>query len=566
MATKKKTVKAGSESAQNQAITFADLAESAMKIMTDAVDSSSASVSTPSLPTLDPQSLANLQMEYTQRLAEMFSGSTQVAPKDRRFSANEWQQGPFAWTASLYELNAEFMGRMASGFQGDPKQVERAQFSISQLVDAMSPANFLATNPQAQQEFLSSDGASLQAGFQNLMEDIVKGSISQTDENAFEVGENLAVTPGSVVYENELIQLIQYAPTTAKVGAVPMVMIPPCINKFYILDLQPENSVIAWLLDQGHTVFLVSWRNPQADQGKLTWDDYLSTGVIRAIEVTREIAQVDQVNAFGFCVGGTLITTALAALAARGEKPVQSLTLLTTLLDFEEPGILNVMIDEAHVQLREATLGEGGLLKGSELAQTFSSLRPNDLIWNYVARNYLQGKKPPAFDLLYWNADSTNLPGPAFAWYLRHLYLQNELREPGKLICAGEPIDLSRLDMPVFIYGSREDHIVPWQAAYASRRLLGGETEFVLGASGHIAGVINAPAKNKRNYWVSPSKSASADDWFDEAIEIPGSWWPHWANWLEPRKGGDIPAPKAPGGHGYAVIEPAPGRYVRAKA
>ncbi len=253
-------------------------------------------------------------------------------------------------------------------------------------------------------------------------------------------------------------------------------------------------------------------------------------------------------------------------MAARGEKPAASLTLLTTLLDFEDPGVLQIMIDEAHVKLREATLGGGGLLRGSELAQTFSSLRPNDLIWNYVARNYLQGKKPPAFDLLYWNADSTNLPGPAFAWYLRHMYLQNELREPGQLTCAGEKIDLTRLDMPVFVYGSREDHIVPWQAAYASRRLLGGETEFVLGASGHIAGVINAPAKNKRNYWVSESQSESADQWFEEAIEIPGSWWPHWAKWLESKKGPEIAAPKKPGGNGYKVIEPAPGRYVREKA
>jgi polyhydroxyalkanoate synthase len=311
---------------------------------------------------------------------------------------------------------------------------------------------------------------------------------------------------------------------------------------------------------------MLSWKNVQNDQGGLTWDDYLDTGVITAINTVREICDVPQINALGFCVGGTIISTALAVMAARGEKPVASLTLLTTLLDFEDPGVLNLFVDEAHVSWRESTLGHGGLMPGAELAQTFSALRPNDLIWNYVSRNYLQGEKPPAFDLLYWNSDSTNLPGPMFAWYLRHMYLQNDLVKPNQLTCLGQKVDLARIDVPVFIYGSRDDHIVPWHAAYGSRSVLGGPTEFVLGASGHIAGVINHPAKNKRNYWVNDSETPEADEWLASASRIEGSWWPHWADWLASFSGRKIKAPSQPGGASHHSIEPAPGRYVRQPA
>lgn len=515
----------------------------------------------------DQQKLSGLQAEYAKRMLGLLSQpADQVKPSDRRFSGSGWQHGLFGWNAAMYELNAEFLSRMGAAVTGNERDVQRVRFAISQWVDAMSPANFLVTNPQAQQVMLDTQGRSLQAGMQNLMEDIYRGRISQTDETAFRVGENLAVTPGSVVYENELIQLIQYQPTTSKVGAVPMLMVPPCINKFYILDLQPSNSIVAWLVDQGHTVFMLSWKNVWEDQGSLTWDDYLDRGAITAINTVKKIAGVPKINALGFCVGGTIVATALSVLAARGEQPVQSLTLLTTLLDFENAGVLNIFVDEAHVAWREATIGQGGLMAGSELAQTFSSLRPNDLIWNYVERNYLQGEKPAAFDLLFWNADSTNLPGPMFAWYLRHMYLQNDLCVPDTLECLGEKIDLSRLTMPTFIYGSRDDHIVPWDAAYASRALLGGPTEFVMGASGHIAGVINHPDKNKRHHWVNNRDVPDVNDWLTTAEQRPGSWWPHWAEWLLAHRGKMVAAPATPGSAEFQVIEAAPGRYVKQAA
>ena len=547
---------------------FADLAQAAVKVMQLAAGQAGSDAPAGSNIALDPQRYAQLQSEYFQRLQELAAPQAQMPePSDRRFSDQSWKNGAFASTALLYELNAKFMNDVASSLTGDPKEVQRVQFATSQMVDAMSPSNFLATNPQAQEAARDSSGASLQAGMQNFLQDIMKGNISQSDETAFELGVSLAVTPGSVVYENELIQLIQYAPTTKHIGKTPMLMVPPCINKFYILDLQPENSVVKWLVGQGHTVFMISWRNVQEEQGHFTWDDYLDTGVISAIQAVRDICGVKRVNALGFCVGGTILATALAALAARDQFPVRSLTLLTSLLDFEDSGVLNIFIDEDQVSQREKAIGEGGILPGAELAATFSSLRPNDLVWNYVSRNYLQGERPPAFDLLFWNADSTNLPGPFFAWYLRHMYLQNDLREPGQLTCIGESIDVSNLGVPTFVYGSREDHIVPWKAAFNSCDLLGAGNEFVLGASGHIAGVINPPAKQKRHYWTNDlDETNSAEDWFDSASQQAGSWWPHWAQWLSKHSGKKIAARSQLGSKKYPEIEPAPGRYVKQRA
>jgi len=369
-----------------------------------------------------------------------------------------------------------------------------------------------------------------------------------------------------VVYENELIQLIQYSPLTDKVAQRPLVMVPPCINKYYILDLQPENSLVRYAVEQGNTVFMVSWRNPQADLGHLNWDDYIEQGALTALKVAGEICQVKQVNALGFCVGGTILASALSVAAARGEDPAASLTLLTTLLDFSEPGELGCFIDENSVAAREATIGRGGILKGSELAAVFSCLRANDLIWQYVVGNYLKGGKPAAFDLLYWNADGTNLPGPFAAWYLRHLYLENSLRVPAKLDMCGVRADLGRIDMPAFLYASREDHIVPWKTSYLSRRLLGGKTSFTLGASGHIAGVINPAAKNKRSYWTCDSDSDQAEAWLDHATEHQGSWWPRWSEWLASFGGKQRAARGRLGSAAHPPGEPAPGRYVKEKA
>jgi polyhydroxyalkanoate synthase len=442
------------------------------------------------------------------------------------------------------------------------------RFAVEQWVAAAAPSNFLAFNAEAQKMALDSKGESIAKGVKNLMHDIQQGHVSMTDESLFEVGKNVATTEGAVVFESELFQLIEYKPLTAKVYEKPFLLVPPCINKFYILDLQPENSVIRYAVAEGHRTFVVSWRNPDASLGHKTWDNYIEEAVIKAIAVTQDITGAETINALGFCVGGTMLTTALAVLAARGEKPVASATLLTTLLDFTDTGILDVFIDESFVKYREAELGKGGLMKGGDLASTFSFLRPNDLVWNYVVGNYLKGETPPPFDLLYWNSDSTNLPGPFYAWYLRNTYLENNLIKPGKATVCGEKIDLRKVDMPFYIYGSREDHIVPIGGSYASTQVLPGKKRFVMGASGHIAGVINPPAKNKRIHWIRADGKLpkTAEAWIDGAAEHTGSWWPDWSAWLKSQSGKQIAAPKAYGRAKYKALMPAPGSYVKAKA
>jgi len=407
-------------------------------------------------------------------------------------------------------------------------------------------------------------GESLARGLSQLLADVGRGRISQTDERVFEVGRNLAVTPGSVVYENELIQLIQYAPSTGEVANRPLVIVPPCINKYYILDLQPENSFVAHAVASGNTVFMVSWRNVTADQGRLTWDDYLELGVFAPLRISREIAQSDKVNALGFCVGGTFLGAALAVLASRKEDLVSSATFLTAMLDFSDTGQIGLFVDEAAVAAREATIGKGGILPGSDLAFVFSSLRANDLVWPYVVNNYLLGEAPAAFDILYWNADSTNLPGPMFCYYLRNTYLSNKLRVPGALTNCGVPVKLGGVELPVFVLATREDHIVPWRSAYRTLELLGGEDKtFVLGASGHIAGVVNPASKNRRSYWTAERPPPDPEAFIRNATEQRGSWWPAWSQWLARHGGGPRAAPPAPGNVQYKPIEAAPGRYVK---
>jgi polyhydroxyalkanoate synthase len=398
-----------------------------------------------------------------------------------------------------------------------------------------------------------------------LMEDLARGRISITDESAFEVGTNVATSEGSVVFENDVMQLIQYAPLTGKVASRPLLIVPPCINKFYILDLQPANSFVRFACEQGLTVFLVSWRNPDARLGHLTWDDYVEQGVMKAIDVAHEVSRADRINALGWCVGGTLLSSTLAVARARDDERVASLTLLTTMLDFEEPGDLGVFLDEASVTQREMTIGQGGIYPGAELGFVFQTLRANDLIWPYVVNNYLKGKTPPAFDLLYWNADATNLPGPMYAWYLRNMYLENNLRVPGRLSMCGTPVDLGRLDMPSYVLATQEDHIVPWQSAYRTTALVGGPCEFVLGASGHIAGVINPASKNKRSYWTGGQLGADPVQWLATADSRPGSWWTHWAQWIKALSGKPVPARRKLGNATHEPIEPAPGRYVKVR-
>ena len=518
-----------------------------------------------------PAKLQELQLQYLREAGELWmqamSGKPEV--KDKRFAADAWSANPVAaFSAANYLLNARILMGLADAVEADEKVRARLRFAVEQWVAASAPSNYLAFNAEAQRKAIETKGESIAKGLQNLMHDLAQGHVSMTDESHFEIGKNVATTEGAVVFENEIFQLIEYKPLTAKVFERPFLLIPPCINKFYILDLQPDNSLIRYAIEQGHHTFIVSWRNPDASQGDKTWDNYIQDGAIKAIDVTRAITGVKTINALGFCVGGTMLATALAVLAARGDKPVASATFLTTLLDFSDTGVLDVFIDEAFVKFREAEMGKDGLLKGSDLASTFSFLRPNDLVWNYVVGNYLKGESPPPFDLLYWNSDSTNLPGPFFTWYLRNTYLENNLVKPGKAVVCGQKVDFRKIDLPVYIYGSREDHIVPIGGAYASTQHLSGKKRFVMGASGHIAGVINAPAKKKRSHWIGPAGEfpVEVEDWVASATEHAGSWWPDWSAWLKANAGKQMAAPKSYGGGKFKVIEPAPGRYVKAKA
>lgn len=517
------------------------------------------------------EKLHELQQQYMKDAAELFSQGAQGVAKssDRRFAADAWSANPLAaFSAATYLLNSRTLMGMAEAVEADEKTRARIRFAVEQLSAASAPSNFMALNAEAQKKAIDTKGESIAKGMQNLLKDIQKGSVSMTDESVFEVGQNIATTEGAIVFENDFFQLIEYKPLTAKVYEKPFLLVPPCINKFYILDLQPENSLIRYAVAQGHRTFVVSWRNPDASMVKATWDDYVEQAVIKAISVTQEITGADSINALGFCVGGTILGTALAVLAARGEKPVASATFLTCLLDFSDTGILDIFIDEKSVKKREKEMGKGGMMKGKDLASTFSFLRPNDLVWNYVVGNYLKGESPPPFDLLYWNGDSTNLPGPFYAWYLRNTYLENNLIKPGKAVVCGEKIDLNKVDLPVYLYGSYEDHIVPIGGAYASTQVLPGKKRFVMGASGHIAGVINPPAKNKRSHWIrEDGKLPEAhEDWMAGAVEHKGSWWTDWSEWLGQQAGKQIAAPKAYGKGKHKVIEAAPGRYVKAKA
>ena len=528
---------------------------------------------------LAPERVLDLQQDYAHRLGQLWSDffeRPQAAAEpiaDSRFADPAWQENPFAaFYARAYLLNSEFMNALADSVETDRKTKRRVRFAVSQWVDAMSPSNFFALNPKAQKTLIETKGESLKAGMKNLLADIQRGKITQTDESAFEIGRNVAASEGAVVFENELIQLIQYKPRTAKVRARPFLIVPPAINKFYIMDLQPENSFVRFSVEQGNTTFLISWKNVHVDQGQLTWDDYVELGPLAAIRAVQEITGKKELNTLGFCVGGTILATALAVLAARGEQPARSLTLMTSLLDFEDAGVLEVFIDERHVRMREQAMGKGGIMPGKELGNTFSILRANDLVWNYVVSNYLEGKQPMAFDLLYWNGDSTNLPGPMYTWYLRNMYLENNLRVPNKLKCCGQPVDLGRIKAAVYVFSAVDDHIVPWKAGYASARLLTGDqpggVRFVLGASGHIAGSINPASRNKRSYWTSSSTAlpANSEAWRNGATEHAGSWWNDWAKWMTQHGGAMVAAPKTYGRAKYPVIEPAPGRYVKEKA
>ena len=482
---------------------------------------------------------------------------------DRRFSANEWQQNLlFNYLKHSYLLTSSWLMNLSAATRLEPQDQQRLRFYMQQFIDAMSPSNFIATNPEVMRLAIETGGQSLIDGLKNLLADVKKGHLSMTDESAFTLGENLAVTPGAVIYENELMQLIQYQPTTAKVWKRPLLIIPPFINKFYILDLQPENSFVKYALDQGHAVFLISWINPGPEHRHVTWDDYVQSGLFNAIKRIKRVVGAKKVNAVAWCVGGTLLASALAVMHARKTRPIASATFLTTLLDFSEPGELGVFIDERSIADREKQIEQSGFFSGTDLALVFSLLRANDLIWSYVVNNYLKGRTPPPFDILYWNSDPTNLPAKLYISYVRDMYLENKLIEPNALTICGTPIDLRTIKTPSFFLSTIDDHIAPWRATAKTMDLFSGPVEFVLGASGHIAGVINPPAKNNRSYWIDGERGEGPEHWLETAVSKPGSWWPHWNGWLMQFMGKQRASPQQLGNAEYSPIEPAPGRYV----
>jgi polyhydroxyalkanoate synthase len=529
--------------------------------------------------THDPSSpfavAANLQRQFWSPIVEFWKGTlgnrsaagSRSSGRDRRFQDEAWHHSPYyQLIKKSYLMTSKQLTDLVDQAQVDEKSKLQLRFYARQFIDAMSPSNFPATNPEVIRTAIQTRSASLAAGMKNLIDDLQKGRITRVDESAFEVGRNLAVTPGSVVFENELIQLIQYSPQTAEVEKTPLLMVPPCINKYYLLDLGAGNSFVEYAVAQGHQVFLISWRSAVPEIQHLTWDDYLNLGVLKSIEVVRDIANVDQIHTLGFCVGGTILSCAAGVLTARGENKLATITLLTTMIDFADTGEIGLMIDQNSIALREATIGKGGILPGKELAFTFGTLRANDLIWRYVVESYLKGGAPDTFDLLYWDSDSVSLPGPMYCWYTRNTYVENRIKEPGATTQCGERIDLSKMKVPMFILASREDHIVPWQSAFRSKELMGSDPRFVLAASGHVAGVINPPARNRRSHWVNDNLNSDANSWLESAEEKPGSWWPDWDGWMKSHSSGTVQAPTELGNAAFRAIEPAPGRYVRQKS
>jgi polyhydroxyalkanoate synthase len=523
--------------------------------------------------------IVDLQRDYLKQVwdlwnamfLETFSGGVHsdiaLAKGDRRFKDASWREQPYYdLLKQTYLLGSRHLHELVNMARTDDRTKLQLRFYARQFIDAMSPSNFPATNPEVIRKAIETRSASLTDGMKNLIDDLQKGRITRVDESAFEVGRNLATTPGTVVFENELIQLIQYAPQTSEVEKTPLLFVPPCINKYYLLDLGAGNSLVEYAVAQGHQVFLISWRSAVPETAHLTWDDYLEMGPLKAVDVVLDITGAERANALGFCVGGTILSCAAAVLAARQQDKLATVTLLTTMLDFSDTGEIGLLIDAGYVALREATIGKGGILPGKELAFTFGTLRANDLIWRYVVDSYLKGATPDAFDLLYWDSDSVSLPGPMYCWYTRNTYLENNIKDPGKTVQCGVPVDLSKIEVPIYLLASREDHIVPWKTAFRSKDLVGGEARFVLAASGHVAGVINPPARNKRSHWLNEDLESDPQGWFDGGEERPGSWWPDWDGWMRRHSNGTIPAPAQQGNARFRPIEPAPGRYVKEKS
>jgi polyhydroxyalkanoate synthase len=490
------------------------------------------------------------------------------AKGDSRFKDDDWRSNfLFDYIKQSYLIAARQIQHAVASVDGlSPESEKKVAFFTRQYVDALSPSNFALTNPQVLRETLASGGQNLLKGLNNLLADIEKGNgslrISMTDEKAFQLGRNVAATPGKVVFQTELMQLLQFEPTTAEAWRTPLVIIPPWINKYYILDLRPSNSFIKWALDRGHTVFVLSWVNPDARLAQMGFEDYMKQGPLAALEAIEQATGERKVNFIGYCLGGTLLGATLGYLAQKGQLDrINCTTFFVSLLDFSAPGELGVFIDEAQVQNLEKKMNERGYLEGSEMSSTFNLLRANDLVWSFVINNYLMGRDPFPFDLLYWNSDSTRMPARMHSFYLRNMYMKNLLGVPGGITLEGVPIDLSRVTVPAYFISTAEDHIAPWKTTYRGSKYLGGKVRFVLGGSGHIAGIVNPPAQKKYCYWTNETNPDTADEWFQTATQHAGSWWEDWQAWMEAQNAGDKVPARKPGDGALRVLEEAPGSY-----
>ena len=535
---------------------------------------------------VDPTRLVQAQvslwtdyMQLWQRTTERFLGGNggtahpaepviETPKGDKRFKDAAWQDhAVFDFIKQSYLLSARFMQTTVRDVEGlDDKTAKKVDFYTRQFVDAMAPSNFVMTNPEVLRTTVETRGENLVKGLEHMLDDLERGkgqlAIKMTDTDAFQLGENIATTPGKVVFQNDLMQLIQYAPSTEKVRKRPLLIIPPWINKFYILDLKPKNSFIRWAVGQGHTVFVISWVNPGEELAEKSFENYMDEGPFAALGAIEAATGETQVNVIGYCIGGTLLATTLAYMAKTGDRRVASATFFTTMVDFAEAGELSVFIDEEQIQAIEGRMREKGYLEGGSMANSFNMLRANDLIWSFVVNNYLLGKEPFPFDLLFWNSDATRMPYAMHSFYLRNMYQENRLVRPGGIAIHGEPIDLTQIQTPVFILATKEDHIAPWKSSYAATQLYRGPVKFCLAGSGHIAGVVNPPEAQKYNYWTSAKLPKQPDLWFEGATQQAGSWWPEWDKWAEKFAGGTVPA-RQPGDGKLAPIEEAPGSYVK---
>jgi polyhydroxyalkanoate synthase len=531
----------------------------------------------------NPARLAESQMNLWWEYMSLWQGSmlrlmgAQATPVavpakgDKRFKHEDWHEHfLFDYIKQSYLITARWMHDQVASVEGlDEQTKKKVDFFTRQYIDALAPSNFALTNPEVFRETVASGGQNLVKGLNNLLDDIERGGgklkISMTDAKAFELGVNIATTPGKVVFQNALMQLIQYEPTTRKVWKRPLLVIPPWINKYYILDLREKNSFLRWAVGEGMTVFVVSWVNPDEKLAHKNFEDYLTEGTLAALDAIAKATGEEDVNVIGYCLGGTLLAATLGHLAAKKDKRIASATFMASLIDFTAAGELDVFIDEAQVASLEKKMNERGYLEGSEMATTFNMLRANDLIWSFVINNYLLGRDPFPFDLLHWNCDSTRMPAAMHSFYLRNMYMNNLLVKPDALTLAGTKIDLSKVATPSYFVSAIEDHIAPWKATYAGTQVMNGKSQFVLSGSGHIAGMVNPPAANKYGFWTNEKLPGTPDAWFASAKQHEGSWWPNWRQWVTPYLGREVPA-RVPGKGKLKIIEAAPGTYARIRA